>query len=177
MTRLAPVLALLIAAAPLAPLWADPRDDARAIAEMTITQEMFRVALAAQGPMLAKAMETDLRRQGIHLTDPRRFSDILGEEMLAQFTLGMRDETVAVYVDLFTPGELADIRAFYETPSGQALLTKTPALMAEGARIGGALGQRIGRQVLHRVADRLDREGLQLTDPDMMQRLLDTLRR
>lgn len=174
---LAPILALLIAIAPLGPLRADPRDDARAIVEMTVTEDMFRGALAAQGPMLASAMENDLRRRGIQLTDTRRFAEILGEEMLTLFTLGMQDETVAVYLDLFTPGELADIRAFYETPSGQALLRRTPALMSEGARIGGTVGQRIGGQVSRRVADRLAREGIELTSPDAMQRLLDALRR
>jgi len=42
---------------------------------------------------------------------------------------------VKVYADAFTEGELDGIIAFYKTPVGQALIAKTPAIMAKTIEI------------------------------------------
>jgi hypothetical protein len=47
-----------------------------------------------------------------------------------------RGEVEELTVRSFTEKELADIIAFYKTPSGQAMVAKTQALMEAGAAIG-----------------------------------------
>ena len=41
------------------------------------------------------------------------------------------------YLQSFTPEGLAEIRAFYESPTGLVLMEQTPELMLQGAIVGG----------------------------------------
>ncbi len=58
----------------------------------------------------------------------------------------LKPKFVAIYDETFSKQELADIVAFYKTPSGQASLQKMPVLISKGSQIGqtqmnGALEQ------------------------------------
>lgn len=159
------------------PGWGGPAEDAQSIVEQSLTREIFEGALRAQRPVLVSAVENDLRQQGITISEPARFFDILVEEFIDEFTETMQEETVAIYLDLFTPEELRDIAAFYATPSGQALLRNTPDLMQAGATLGQKAGEAAGRNAGPRVADRLSEEGIVIDDdPGLTRRLIDALR-
>ncbi|GAA5076964.1 DUF2059 domain-containing protein [Roseibacterium beibuensis] len=159
------------------PVQADPRADAEAIVGLTMTEDLFGAVMTAQGPIIASAIQNDLRAQGINLADPQRFTAILTEVMLSEFTRRMQEETVPVYLNAFTAEELAGILAFYRSAPGQALLAQTPMLTQQGANIGSRVGMELGPMLGPRMAARLEAEGIQLTtDPAMNQRLIDALR-
>ncbi|WP_198020783.1 DUF2059 domain-containing protein [Roseicyclus elongatus] len=133
--------------------------------------------MSSQAPIIASALQNNLRMQGIDLSDPQRFTEILTEEMLAEFTTRMRAETAPLYLNAFSPEDLAGIVAFYESETGRALLAATPMLTQQGAVIGGRVGTELGQTLGPRIAARLQAEGIQLTtDPAMNQRLIDSLR-
>lgn len=50
----------------------------------------------------------------------------------------IKPKLVAIYDETFSKQELADIVAFYKTPSGQSLREKMPTLIAKGSQIGQA---------------------------------------
>lgn len=159
------------------PAGADPQADADYIVEQTMTREIFEGAIAAQRPLIVGALENDLRSQGITLSDKERFFDLFLEEFIEEFTASMRSQSAVIYLDAFTPEDLAAIAEFYRTPAGQALLAETPALMMKGAEMGAEAGGQAGLNAAPRLAERLEREGITVTtDPAAMDKLLDTLR-
>ncbi len=158
------------------PLVAGPVEDAQFIIDATVTEEAMYGLLAAMGPMLSGAMESEFRRNGIELSDPEAFTRILMEEFMAGYLDAMRAEMVTVYLEEFTPDELAGIAGFFRTPAGQAMAAKTSTLAERGAAIGGAVGQDAALAVADRLAARLRSEGVTITvDPTMQERLLDLL--
>jgi hypothetical protein len=48
----------------------------------------------------------------------------------------LKDEFVALYMEVFTESELREMTAFYETPTGQKAIEKTPQIVQRGAQIG-----------------------------------------
>jgi hypothetical protein len=48
----------------------------------------------------------------------------------------LKPQMIAIYANEFSASELAEARAFYATPTGQAFISKMPALMAKGAEMG-----------------------------------------
>jgi hypothetical protein len=48
----------------------------------------------------------------------------------------IKDDMAKLYAKYFTPKELEDLAAFYQTPTGQKALRLMPQIMAEGRRIG-----------------------------------------
>jgi hypothetical protein len=48
----------------------------------------------------------------------------------------LKDDLVAIYMEVFTEEELNDIMAFYATPTGRKTLEKLPELSAKGAQLG-----------------------------------------
>lgn len=156
---------------------ADAQADADYIVSQTMTKEMFEGAIAAQRSMIVSAIQNDLRAQGITLPDPDRFFDLFLEEFIGEFTDSMRDQSASIYLDRFSADELADIAAFYRTPSGQSLVAASPDLMMAGAQMGQQAGMQAGMNAATRLADRIEKEGLVIVDdPGLMNRLLNALR-
>lgn len=152
-------------------------EDARRVVELTLSEAVFDALFLTQGPVIASAIENDLRAQGIEISDAPAFTTILIDAMTARFAQRMQEETIPLYVATFTPNELADMRSFYESESGTALLAATPTLAAEGAIVGERIGQELGLELGPLLADRLEAEGIQITtDPATQQRLIDSLR-
>ena len=48
----------------------------------------------------------------------------------------LKDEFVALFMEAFSESELMEMAAFYETPTGQKAIEKTPQLVQRGAQIG-----------------------------------------
>ena len=171
-----PAVLLSAALTLAAPAAADPVADAQSIISATITEEAMSGVLTAMGPILVGAMDSEFRKNGIELSDTEVFSRILMEEFMAGYLDAMRGEMVAVYVEEFTPDELAGIAAFYNSPAGQAVAAKTPVLAQRGAAVGAVVGQKAGLAVADRVAARLRDEGVTITvDPAMQGQLLELL--
>jgi hypothetical protein len=177
MLRSRTLLALPLALVLSAPAAADPAADATRIAELSVTEEIFAGVFAAQAPLIAGSMAHEFRTLGITVNDMDRFVAILAEEMTGLFTARMREEIAPFYLQSFTPEELAEIRAFYESPTGLVLMEQTPELMLQGAIVGERIGLEIGAEIGPALAARLEAEGVQVTgDRSTMQRLLDALR-
>jgi hypothetical protein len=155
---------------------ADAEDDATYIVEQTVNDEMFAGALTALGPIIAGAIENDLRLQGITVSDMETFSQIVFEEFLGGFTDEMQTVTVQFYLETFTEDELGGIARFLRSDPGQAYVHYTPELMKfgsqQGERIGGIAAERAGP----RIAARLEREGVEIAEQSMMEKLIDALR-
>ncbi|MYM57473.1 DUF2059 domain-containing protein [Thalassovita mangrovi] len=154
----------------------DATEDATRIAEVTVTDELFQAAFRVQGPIIANAMENQLRNIGIQISDPEAFTKIVIEEMLAEITLDMQKAMVDYYLTNFSSDDLTGIRSFYESSPGRALLKKTPELMEFSAKQGAIAGQKAARAAGDRIADRIERERIQITEPSMLQKLLRALR-
>jgi len=173
-----PLLFSLLATTALAtaPVRADPAADARFIIDATVTDEAMSGVLSAMGPVLFAAMESELRNKGITLSDTETFANILIEEFMAGYLDAMRSEMAAIYLEEFSPEDLAGIAAFYAAPAGQAMAAKTAVLAQRGAAVGARVGQQAALEVGDRVAARLRAEGVTLTaDPSMRDKLLDML--
>lgn len=159
------------------PTQADPQADADYIVSQTLTPEIFEAAISAQRPLIIGALENDLRSKGITLPDPDRFFDLFMEEFLDEFTESMRDQSASIYLETFSAEQLADIAEFYRSETGQAFVSATPSLMAEGARMGQRAGRTAGANAGRRLATRIEAEGLIVVDdPDLLSRLLNALR-
>ena len=133
MTR--PLLFALMTTTALAaaPAPADPVEDARAIIDATVTEDAVSGVLAALGPVIFGAMENALRANGIEVSDPETFGNIIVAEFMAGYIDAMRSEIATIYVEEFTAEELAGIAGFYASPAGRAMAAKTAKLAQRGA--------------------------------------------
>ncbi len=174
MKRLIFIVGLVVVA--VLPANAGPQEDAKYIVEQTVTRSVFDSALQSMRPVLASALENDLRKKGINLNDVNGFLDIFVDEFIGEFTETMQQKTVAVYRELFSDKELADIAVFYKTSSGKKLILRTPELISAGSKLGRIAGAAAGRNAKARVAQRLKREGIVFNnDKSLTQRLIDAL--
>ncbi len=155
---------------------ADDRADATFIVEQTVTSTIMRGALSSMRPVLISAIQNDLRTRNIAVNKPELFFDIVMDEFIDLFVEDLRQATIPVYLEAFNAEELADIAAFYATPSGAALVSRTPSLMQAGALMGQQIGQNIMPKIMPRVAQRLRDENVDVMgDPTLMQDLLKEL--
>jgi hypothetical protein len=171
------LVSTLIALTPL-PVLADAKSDAAYIVEQTINRSIFEGALIALRPVILSAVENDLRKEGITVSNVGSFMDIIMDEFMDGYVVIMQDKTLPYYLESFTDEQLSDIAAFYATDSGKTLISKTPELMQFGATTGATAGQAAMEQAKGRVRQRLIDENIDVTNGDksMMQKLLDTLK-
>ncbi|MEM6891699.1 MAG: DUF2059 domain-containing protein [Pseudomonadota bacterium] len=156
---------------------ADAKTDASFIASQTATRAVFETAINAQRPMIAGAIENELRNNGITLTDPVRFVDLMMSEIMTEFVEIMQKEMATIYLDNFSEQQLEEIVRFFRSEAGQAYLIQTPALMAEGAKTGERAAQIAFANSGKRLAQKIEDEGLIVVDdPSMLSQLLEMLR-
>jgi hypothetical protein len=81
---------------------------------------------------MAPAMVEQMRKTNPALTeaDAKAVSEVATESTTTMMTKIM-DRMVPLYASTFTEKELQDVVAFYEGPSGQAMLAKMPVLMTK----------------------------------------------
>jgi hypothetical protein len=96
----------------------------RLFAEMHMDQMMGNMMR-----QMAPAMIAQQRKASPNLTerDAKAISDATAESMDA-FMQKVIDKSIPLYATTFTEKELQDLVNFYDTPSGQAMLTKMPIL-------------------------------------------------
>lgn len=170
------IAAIFVSAYLLGPALADARKDAEYIVSQTVNETLFSGAMQALMPVIASAIQNDLGKLGVPVTKPETLIKILFEEFMDDFVIQMQSATVDYYYTEFSASELGDIAGFYRTPTGQALLKKTPELMAFGAETGRRVGGTVGQSVAGRLADRIEKDGIELTTPENRQKLLNALR-
>ncbi|HWH79554.1 MAG TPA: DUF2059 domain-containing protein [Candidatus Binatus sp.] len=73
-----------------------------------------------------------------------RLSDIMTQEMSWS---KVKDDYVKVYADTFSVEELRGIVTFYKSPTGQALLAKTPKLLQQSTQVAQRHLQNIAPQI------------------------------
>lgn len=152
---------------------ADVEADLDYMISQQVNRTMFEGALIAQRPLLVGAIENDLRKRGMGVSDIERFLDIFMEEFIDEFTDTMQDEARALYRDSFSDQEITDIAAFLRTPSGQALIAATPTLMADGAKRGQVAGREAGKNAAPRVLRRIRDEGITFDNPVVIDQLIE----
>lgn len=155
------------------PAGADVEADLDYMISQQINRTMFEGALSAQRPLLVSAIENDLRKRGMGVSDIERFLDIFMEEFIDEFTETMQDEARALYRENFSDQDITDIAAFLRTPSGQALVAVTPTLMADGARRGQIAGREAGKKAAPRVLRRIRDEGITFDNPVVIDQLIE----
>lgn len=88
-------------------------------------------------------------------------------DALMPVALGVMNEQTAEFVGMlaglyarnFSADELRQITAFYNSPGGQKLLDKQPALMQESAVVGQKFGQGIATELQKRMTEELKKRG------------------
>lgn len=171
------IAAVFVSVYLLGPALADARKDAEYIVSQTVNETIFAGALKALMPTLASAVQNDLGKVGVAVTQPETLIRLLFQEFMTEFIMQMQSATVDFYYTEFSASELGGIAEFYRTPAGRALLKKPPALMSFGAATGQRVGGSVGKSVGGRMADRIEKDGIELTTPEDRQKLLNALRR
>lgn len=72
------------------------------------------------------------------------------------------DDIAAIYARNFTAAELAEVIAFYKTPTGQKFIERQPALLTELNQAGQAFGQRAAINALRAIAPKLKEQGIEV---------------
>ena len=154
---------------------ADPRADAEYIVLQTVNETIFEGAFVAMGPMISDAIQQRLRSQNVEVSDPQKFTEIVLDVFVADFTTQMQEVTIQKYIEVFSEKELAELAAFYRSDAGAAYLRHTPALMAFGAEQGEKIGQQVGTKLGPSIAQHLKEAGIDVTRRGTMDKLIEVL--
>jgi len=103
------------------------------------------------------AMVAQMRKANPAITDEQ--AQILGEavtEASQGLMAKVTDQMIPLYASTFTEKELQDLVAFYDGPSGQAMLAKMPILMAKVTPVMAELMPGMTADVHRRVCAKID---------------------
>jgi hypothetical protein len=81
----------------------------------------------------------------------------------------LKPEYIKLYTEAYSESELDDLVTFYKSPTGQALATKTPALMAKSGEIVQQRMAAFAPQVQKLMADFMAQAAQQAQSPDKKQ--------
>ncbi len=73
----------------------------------------------------------------------------------------IKTQIATLYANTFSKNEMEDIIDFFETPTGQKLITKTPEITRLGAEIGMTAAQNSQQQLMDRLQPFLEKHGAQ----------------
>lgn len=85
----------------------------------------------------ASMMEQELKRQSPAPTarEIQLFKESMDQAFNALDIQGLMNDMAGIYQQYLTRDEVVAITAFYESPAGQSMLTKMPAIMSEYMRV------------------------------------------
>ncbi len=140
--------ALLIAPAVLFADDASHRKAAQELVEISGSKEAMGVGFkGALEPMLAQMKQRGMPDAAVaeirQAMDEWYAAEIKWEEFQPKIT--------ELYVQEFTEGELRDMIAFYQTPTGKKMLQKLPSVMQKSMQIGQEYFQSKGEQLNARI--------------------------
>jgi uncharacterized protein len=118
-----------------------------ALLEVTKVEATLDAAYAAMEPMMRQMMRNSPQRQGmsaeqLRMLDalPSRVAALLREEFaFAQF----KPHYISLYQEVFTQDEVDAQLAFYRSPAGQAVISKTPLVVQKSMALSQANMQRM----------------------------------
>lgn len=150
------VLALLL----IAPVRAQSPDaDSQAAAKELVSiirvSDQFKTLL----PLIFKQLKPAIVQNRADVgRDYDALVPILQDRMMARIT-ELEDSIVTVYASNFSAAELQDLIAFYNTPTGQKLLAKTPVIAQQTMAAGRKFGEVAGVEAQHEMMDELRKKG------------------
>lgn len=121
------------------------------------TEATVRELLAATGSadMGKQVMDNLFAQFRKDIKDDR--ANTFFEKMAAEInTNTLREMIIPVYQKNYTEQDLRAAIDYYKTPFGQKMLAKNPVVIQESMEIG----QKWGREIAEKVADRMEKEGL-----------------
>lgn len=83
---------------------------------------------------------------------------ILQQKMTARID-ELMEAVVVIYSSNFSAAELHDLTAFYQTPTGQKLLQKTPTIAQQTMLAGQKFGQSAGAEAQKEMIEQLRNKG------------------
>jgi hypothetical protein len=127
-------------------------------ARMAIAREIVELSggtdtMLAMMDTMAPAMQADMRSRGVPEEFAARFTRLFIEEFRAELPR-IVELTAIAYAGAFSEAELADMRDFWGSSSGQALRQRSPEL----TRAMTQAGMLIGAEASARVAARIEAE-------------------
>ena len=152
---------------------AGPEEDARFLSEQLYSNEIVDTTFATLGPMITDSVVLRFQKAGVTISDPDLFMQIMLAEFQRSFVRNLQAKLVPVLRDRFSDQELAELAAFYHSPTGQRMVAEQPALIRDGSRIGAEAGGKAGLESAAAVAKRADDAGIVLTGPN--GKAIDTL--
>lgn len=150
------VLALLL----IAPVRAQSPDaDSQAAAKELVSIIKVGDQFKALLPLIFKQLKPAIVQNRADVDrDYDALVPILQDRMMARIA-ELESSIVTVYASNFSAAELHDLIAFYNTPTGQKLLAKTPVIAQQTMAAGRKFGEVAGVEAQHEMVDELRKKG------------------
>lgn len=156
-------LAIVLAVSATAAVAQKPEDfEARIAAAKDLmstmgAEQQFVVAIDTMITGMAATMK------GRRADKSKEFGEVMGkvrEKFLAR-QVEMIDMVAPLWAEKLTVAELAEIGAFYKTPTGRKLIAHQPEIMQKSMIVGMQWGQRIGAEVEAELIAELKKRGIE----------------
>jgi hypothetical protein len=129
---------------------AGPREDAQAIVDAVITNEMMEASFEALSELIVGNFQNEAVKNGktLSVDAANVLGDMMFSEMIPLLVEAMRDDMADAYLYTMTPQVLADFRAFLETPSGLEWARAQPDLMRETSKVAETIAMPLAVQAV-----------------------------
>jgi len=136
-----------------------PGSDSEIAARELITTMKLSDQFAAMLPMVFKAIKPAIVQNRPDVDrDFDALLPVLQQKMTARVN-DLMEAVVVIYSSNFSAQELRDLTAFYQTPTGQKLLQKTPAVAQQTMLAGQKFGQSAGAEAQKEMIEQLRNKG------------------
>jgi uncharacterized protein len=119
--------------------------------------EMFAAAILQQMTLALKSMNPEIPARAFTLLE-EEINAVIREEMLEKGSL--YELIYPVYHKFLTLEDTRALLAFYKTPVGRKTIRVMPQLTQEAMQAGELWGQSLGSIIQQRIAQRLEKEGI-----------------
>lgn len=128
----------LVAASGILFASADPKEDAQAIVEATVTEDLMAATFSAMSELVVHTLQNEANKAGKPLSDDaaRVIGNMMVSRMVPYIVADMRAEMATAYLYSMSPEGLAGLRAFLETPSGIEWANAQADLVGESTKVG-----------------------------------------
>ena len=143
---------------------ATPADAAKIAVAVKILQETHTLDnMTSMLDLMTPAMLAAIKRQLPGITDEtyKLIAQMLPDEMRADLPKLITMEA-QVYAEHFTLEELKVLDGFYQTPTGQKMVTEVPKILRETVPLGMAWGREAGEDAMQRVITKLRAQGVKI---------------
>lgn len=138
---------------------ADSRQDVEAVLKLLTHLEVDNIGDDLFAMMAERTIPT---MRSHHPNLPEAAYALLHEELAAAFRATSADlltSNARLYLEYFTPDEVATLNAFYATSTGRKMLKVLPMLMQQSVYLGQEWVQKMDRDVRRNWTERLKQEG------------------